>query len=184
MLERMQRATKKDIEFYEEVEHNPSYDDEAFKVVLLVAVAGGLGLFLAGITSLGGSAALSQGIVHAIQLLVTYYVWSFLVLIVGTKMFAGTSDLGEVRRTIGYSYSPNVAQVLIFVPVLGPLISLVAGIWSIVLGIVAVRQAMDFSTGNAVVTVVIAALLALIVGALLRFVAFLLLAAVGVAGLM
>src|SRR5438270_10022379 len=108
MFERMQRATKKDIEFYEEVEHNPSYDDEAFKVVLLVAVAGGLGIFLAGLREPGGSAALSQGIVHAIQLLVTYYVWSFLVVIVGPKMFGGTSDLGEVRRTIGYSYPPNV----------------------------------------------------------------------------
>ena len=41
MFERMQRAAKKDIQFYEEVEHNPSYDDEAFKVVLLVGVFAG-----------------------------------------------------------------------------------------------------------------------------------------------
>jgi hypothetical protein len=163
MFERMQRAAKKDIAFYEEAERDTSLNGEALQVVLLVAGAAAIGVFLKNVTEGHIGAGIGEAIVKFGLTILSYYLWCWLVVAVGTKMFSGTSDMGEVRRTIAYSYSPNVAQVLVFIPGLGPLIAFIAGIWTLVLGIIAVRQAMDFSTGTAVATVVIAALLSLLV---------------------
>jgi hypothetical protein len=47
--------------------------------------------------------------------------------------------------------------VLAIVPFLGPLISLVIGLWSLVIGIIAVRQVLDYSnTGRAIIVALIA----------------------------
>ena len=42
-----------------------------------------------------------------------------------------------------------------FIPILGPQLAFVGALWSLAAGIVAIRQALDFSTGRAVLTVVL-----------------------------
>ena len=77
-------------------------------------------------------------------------------LIVGTKMFSGTSDFGEVSRCIAYAYVPNLLAVFGFVPAVGGLAAIVGSLWALVLGVFAIRQAMNFETGPAIATAVIA----------------------------
>ncbi len=50
-----------------------------------------------------------------------------------------------------------------FIPILGGLIAFVAWVWGIITVIIAIRQALDFSTGRAVITAIAAAIAAGIV---------------------
>ena len=54
-----------------------------------------------------------------------------------------------------------------WIPILGALISLVVFIWTLVTTVVAIRQALDFTTGRAIGTAVIAWLVLVIVYAII-----------------
>ena len=170
MINRMTRAAQMNIDLYEEVEHDTSLSNEALQVVIIVSVAEGLGILLSGLMKGQLVGGVVGGVVAAVLGVAFWYLWSYLVLLVGTKLFNGTADFGEVSRTIAYAYTPNVVKVLAFVPGLGGLVGLVAGIWSLVLGVVAVRQAMDFDTGKAIATVLVAGIIAFVVVAVITMV--------------
>ena len=72
-------------------------------------------------------------------------------------------------RTIGFSSSPGVLQIFIFVPILGILIFIVAQIWMLVAMVIAVRQALDYhSTLRAVGVCALGWFVRIFVFALLR----------------
>lgn len=154
MIDRMIRAAKLDIDLYEEVEANPQLNQEALQVVILASVLAGLGSGLAVLDAGVGPLVLGL-IVGAVVAVIGYFVWAWITYFVGTNLFKGTADYGEVRRTLGYAYAPNSLRVLAFVPGVGGLLALIAGLWSLVAGVVAIRQALDFSTGKAVLTVIV-----------------------------
>jgi hypothetical protein len=87
--------------------------------------------------------------------LVGWLVWSYVMYLVGTRVFHGTATYGELLRTLGFANSPGVLLILRFVPVLGGLIALVVGIWRIVAGFIAVREALDLDNGNTLATIVV-----------------------------
>lgn len=179
MISRAMRAAQVQSDLFEEVEHDVSLNDEARMLVVLVSLAEGAGVLLSGLASgliVGG---LIGGVLIAILGVARWYLWSYLVLLVGTRFFDGTSNLGEVSRTIAYAYVPNVVRVLGFIPVLGGLLGFIAGIWSLVLGVVAVRQAMDFDTGKAIATVIVAGVIAAVVIAVVGAIVLLPLGIVG-----
>jgi uncharacterized membrane protein YozB (DUF420 family) len=68
-----------------------------------------------------------------------------------------------------------VLNILLFVPALGQVIPFVTLIWSLVAGVIAIRQALDFDTGKAILTAVI--------GAIFFFIVFVIITAV-IAGLL
>jgi uncharacterized membrane protein YjjB (DUF3815 family) len=70
-------------------------------------------------------------------------------------------------RLTGLAYSPGVAGLLMFIPVLGGLLVLAAGIWDMVVGVVAVRTALDFDTGKAIATVVLAFVVTVVIVAII-----------------
>jgi hypothetical protein len=86
---------------------------------------------------------------------VGYYIWAYITYFVGTNVFHGTADVGELLRTLGYASSPKLLSILAFIPCVGPLAALVGAIWSLVAGVIAVREALDFDTTKAVITVII-----------------------------
>jgi hypothetical protein len=155
MINRMVRAAMLDVDLYEEVEADTGLTQEALMVVVLVSVAGGIGSFLAGIFS--GSIGLALlGLILAVVLgVIGYYIWAYVTYFVGTELFEGTADVGEMLRTLGYANGPRVLSVLGFIPCLGPLAGLVGAIWALVAAVVAVRQALDFDTSKAILTVII-----------------------------
>ncbi len=149
--EHMIRAAKLDVHFYEEVEADPSYMKEAGLVVVLSSIAAGIGT-----VQQAGMAGIVFGTVAA---LVGWFIWAYLTLIIGTKLLPTAeteADYGQLLRTVGFSSAPGVIRILGIIPMLGPIIQFIGSVWMLVAMVVAVRQALDYtSTGRAVLVCII-----------------------------
>ena len=144
-VERVVGAARLDARIYEEVEADTTAMGQAMAVVAASALAAGVGSISSGAT---GAVAAVVGAV------VGWFLWAVVTWLVGTKLLPepGTSaDLGQMLRTIGFSAAPGLLNVLGIIPVVGLLVWLVAAVWQLVAMVVAVRQALDYtSTGRAV----------------------------------
>jgi len=163
LVERMIGAAKLDVQTYETVEHDTEATGQAALVVVLSAVAVGIGTF--GQVGFGGL------IFGTLAALLGWGVWAGIVYLVGAKLLAEPeteADMGQVLRVVGFAQSPGVIRVFGFLPVVGPLLHLAAAIWMLVAMVVAVRQALDYtSTGRAVAVVVLGFIAYIFVFALL-----------------
>ena len=155
MFNRVTRAAMLDVGLYEEVEADTSLNQEALIVVILVSVLSGIGGFLQGVFKGDIGAALLALVVGVVLGVVSYYIWAYVTYFVGTNLFGGTADAGELLRVLGYASGPRVLGVLGFIPCVGGLAGLVGAIWALVAGVIAVREALDFDTTKAVLTVII-----------------------------
>ena len=75
-----------------------------------------------------------------------WLLFAWLAYFVGTRFFAGpetSADWGELLRTLGFSTAPGVLRII-------PLLNFFVFFWMIVTAVVAVRQALDFTTGRVV----------------------------------
>ena len=147
---RMVGAARLEPAIYEEVEADRTATGQAMGVVVLSSLAMGIG-------ALGsGEAGFVGGVLTG---LVGWVVWAFLTWIIGTKMLPepGTSsDMGELLRTLGFASAPGLLRVFGWVPIVGGFLTMVALVWMLVATVVAVRQALDYtSTGRAVLVCVI-----------------------------
>ena len=140
-FDRMFRAAKLEVQLYEEVEADRDATVQATIVVVLAAVAAGIG-------SLGSGSAL--GIISGTMVaLVSWLVWALLTYFVGTRLMPEPetrADYGELLRTIGFSSSPGLIRVLGIVPRLDTAVFAIAGIWMLVAMVIAVRQALDYTS--------------------------------------
>jgi hypothetical protein len=146
LVERMKGAALLDISVYEEVEADSSATGQAAAVVAIVAVCAAIG---------GARAGAGGAIAGLIAAFVGWVIWSGITYAIGDKLFGGTATWGELLRTLGFAQSPGVLLVLGIIPLLGGLIALVVGVWMLIAGVIAIRQALDFSTGKAVGTAII-----------------------------
>jgi hypothetical protein len=155
MFNRVTRAAMLDVNLYEEVEADTSLNQEALIVVILVSILSGIGGFLQGVLNGDIGAALLALVVGVVLGVVSYYIWAYVTYFVGTNLFGGTADAGELLRVLGYASGPRVLGVLGFIPCVGGLAGIVGAIWALVAGVIAVREALDFDTTKAVLTVII-----------------------------
>ena len=145
-LERMIGAAKLDVGTYEEVEHDLDATAQAAGVVAIVAVC----------AAIGGASHGSGGIIgRPIAALIGWLIWSGVTYVIGTRLLGGTATWGEMLRTIGFAHAPGVLYLLAGLPLLGSLVGPAVGIWMLAAGVIAVRQALDFSTGKALLTVLL-----------------------------
>jgi len=159
MTERMMGAARLDIEVFEEVEHDETATVQAAGVVAIVA--GCMALATTGAGPIGMiSAAGAQ--------LFGWVVWAGLTFFIGTRLFGGTATWGELLRTLGFAQAPGVLALIAIVPLVGWMILPVVGIWMLVAGVIAVRQALDVDTGKAIFTVAIGWVIMVIVQGILR----------------
>lgn len=168
IVQRMIRAARLDTTFYNEVEQDTSLNGEALTVVILAAAASGIGT--AGSTLIGGNgvgAAAIALVVGALVAIAGYFIWAWLTQFIGTRFFGGVGDFGEVRRTLGYAYAPNILGIFNIIPCVGALIGLVGSLWALVAGIIAVREALDVDTTKAVLTVIVSWLIVFVVSAVI-----------------
>ncbi|HYY89166.1 MAG TPA: Yip1 family protein [Chloroflexota bacterium] len=167
IVDRMIRAAKLQVPLYEEVEADLTATNQALLVVVIGSVASGIGTALsASMAGQGGNAvgALIGGVIFA---LIGWAVWSYVVYFVGTRFVGGTATYGELLRTLGFSESPSVLLVLSFIPVLGGILSFVVGIWLLVAGFIATRQALDLDNTKTLISIVLGFLALVIVLAIL-----------------
>jgi hypothetical protein len=139
--DRIIRAAKLDAQLYEEVEADRDATGQAMAVVVLSAVAAGIG-------SLGSGGLL--GIVGGtIMALVAWLIWAFLTYFIGTRLLPEPqtkAEYGELLRTIGFASAPGLIRVFGVIPGLGALVFVVAGIWMLIAMVIAVRQALDYTS--------------------------------------
>ena len=141
-IKRLLGAAKLDVATYEALEHDKQAMASAVWVVVLVAVATGIGG--------AGHGGLVIGIIGS---LVGWVLWAAVIYFIGAKLLPEENteaDMGQVLRTLAFAQAPGLLRVFGFIPVLGPLIGLVSAIWMIVAMVIAVRQSLDYaSTGRA-----------------------------------
>ena len=155
-------------ETYEEVEADRSGTPQAMAVVLLVALATGIGNLGSG-TILG----LVVGIVVAIA---GWGLWAWITYFVGTTIFKTPetqANWGQLARTLGYAQSPGLLKIFVVIPVIGPLVFAVVSIWQLVAMVIAIRQALDYTStlraiGVAIVGFIAYAVVTGLIFALLR----------------
>jgi hypothetical protein len=144
--DRVWRAAKLDNQLYEEVEADRGALGQAMLVVVLSSVAAGLG----GVTDAG----LVGLLVGTVAALAGWYIWAWLVYLIGTRWFPEPqtqADAGELLRTIGFSSAPGLIRILGVVPGLAILVNVVASIWMLIAMVIAVRTALDYrSTWRAI----------------------------------
>ncbi|HEY7055883.1 MAG TPA: YIP1 family protein [Vicinamibacterales bacterium] len=154
LQERMIGAMKGDVKTFTEIEADPTAIGQAVTVIVIASLAALIGnIFRAGI---------GLGIMHMIMALIGYAIWSILIVLIGTKVMpepTTKADFQEAFRVIGFTASPGVLNILAIIPFLGPLISFVIGLWMLVIGVIAVREVLDYSnTGRAIIVCLIALL--------------------------
>ncbi len=126
---------------YEEVEADESATLQAMSVVVLVSLASGIGNF-----TVGGVPALVFGTVAA---LAGWAFWAWITYYVGTTILrtpATNADWGQLARTLGYAQSPGLLKVFAFAPVIGPWVFFLATIWQLIAVVIAIRQALDYTS--------------------------------------
>jgi hypothetical protein len=145
-VQRMVGAARLDAATYEEVEADTRANGQALAVVILSALAAGI----------GGLLERSHGpFVGLVLALFEWVIWAFLIWLIGTKILPEPetrSDVGELLRTTGFAASPGILRVVGPVPILGTIVNVVVWVWMLATMVVAARQALDYrSTVRAVV---------------------------------
>ena len=146
IVQRMLGAATLNIDTFEEVEADETATMQAAAVVAMVAVASAVGSVGSG----GGSILFAP-----VGQILGWLIWAGVTYIIGDKIFGGTATWGELLRTLGFAQAPGLLLLFAFVPLLGGLLRTVVALWMLVAGIIAIRQALDFGTGKAVLTAVI-----------------------------
>ena len=140
-IERIIRAAKLDSNLYEEVEADEGALVQSMWVVVLSSIAAGIGTI-----TQGGVGVILMGTIAA---LIGWYVWAYITYFIGTRFLPEPQTRathGELLRTIGFSSSPGLIRILGIIPGLAGAIFLIAAIWMLVAMVIAVRQALDYTS--------------------------------------
>ncbi len=143
---------------FEDVERDQNATTQALIVVVLAAVATGIGA--AGEDDNG----LIAGVISAVLGWIAFSIFAYLV---GARFFATANTsvtIGQVLRTVGFAQAPKLLLIIGFVPLLGWIVALVAWVWFLAAAVIALRHAFDFTTDRAVGTAVGALVVQAIVG--------------------
>ena len=109
--------------------------------MVLVALATGIGTF-----GSGGPLGLIVGIAAGIGL---WALWAWVTYFVGTTILKSAeteANWGQLARTLGFAQSPGILKVVGFIPVFGPIVFAIASIWQLVAMVIAIRQALDYTS--------------------------------------
>ncbi len=149
IVQRLLRMIKFDQTVYKEIEEDEKANTEALVVVLVAAFLAFLGSLIAG----AGIGSTLVGFVSAV--LIGWLLWSYVTLLIGTRLFAGEAEFWEMARLIGYASAPGALGFLAWIPCLGLIASLVGWVLSLVISFFAIREGLDLPTDKTIITVVI-----------------------------
>ena len=144
MLSRMLGAARLSVDTFEDVERDSSATIQALIVVIIVALASGVGDLLSGEADI--LRALVFGVIRGV---LSWAVWALIAMFVGTKILKTDqteADWGQLARGTGFAQTPGILTVLVFVPLVGTVIAALAFVWQMAAMVVAVRQMLDYSS--------------------------------------
>ena len=141
---------------YEEVESDATATPQAVAVVVLSSLSAGIGA--QGLN--GGVSTLAFFAWASVLALMMWAAFALVTFQIGARLLATPDtrgDIGELLRTLGFAASPGLVQVLGFVPGLTVPVFAIAVVWTIAATIVAIRQALDFTTTGRAIAVCVCA---------------------------
>ena len=156
-FQRLQKAIMLDVSFYEEVENDKKFTDQAMMTVVLVSIV--QGLMIAGFAPI----ALVQGILGS---LVRFIIWAFFIAFVGSRILPepeSISNTGELIRSLGFAYAPGLLVIFKVLPFINSFVDPIVVILQLAAMTIAVRQALDFTSTVRAVGVCIVAFILMIV---------------------
>ena len=136
-------SAKLNVGIYEEVEADATATRQALAVVVLSSVAGGIGTLGLGATGVSGIVG------GGIAALLSWVFWAFLTYVIGTRLLPEPqthADIGQMMRTLGFAQAPGLARVLGGLPGVGPLVLALVSVWMFGAMVVAIRQALDYTS--------------------------------------
>jgi hypothetical protein len=164
MLDRIIRVIRLDRSVFAEVEHDETLTSEAAIIVVIVSLLSALGAAFAGERFLLGFVGeFLSGI------LLNWILWSLLTWWIGTNLFDGQADVGEMLRVLGYANAPRLLGLFRFIPCLGWILVLAGAILSLIAAFFAIQEGLDLETGETLATVVISWLVSFVLSLIIGF---------------
>jgi hypothetical protein len=154
MLERITRMIRLDGSVFGEIEDDPNATPQAYLIVAIASALNALGFALLSespITSFIGGFA--NGVVG-------WVVWAVVTHYAGRWVFKGRGTLGQMLRVLGYASAPNALGILAFIPCLGLLGAFGGWLISLIVGVVAIKEALDVGPVAAIGVVIVGAIAA------------------------
>ena len=149
-LQRLIGAAALDAAIYEEVEADPSAMSQALAVVVLSSLAAGFGA-----SGIGGASISNIGFISAAALL-TWAAWALITFEIGSRLLPEPQtrvDVGQLMRTIGFSATPGMLRAFGAIPGVTIPAFAIAAVWMLAAMIVAVRQALDYTSTRRAIAV-------------------------------
>ena len=159
LIERVLGVLKLDVNTYEAIEADESATSQAALVVAIVAIVGGV--VGGGLNAMLGGSFIGTFISTLISAFVGWFIWSVVTYFVGTTLFGGKADLGQMLRVLGFAQAPGI---LAAIPICG---SFIGWIWTLVCTFIAIRQGLDLDNTKAALTAVVAFIAVFVVSLLI-----------------
>lgn len=167
---RLVGAALLDAETYEEVEADRAATVQALAVVVCSSLAAGIGA--KGVT--GGPATFTFFAGSSVIALLAWAAWALVTFEIGARLLPAPDthvDVGELLRTLGFAATPGLIQVLGVLPGAMKPVFVLAALWTLAATVVAVKQALDYtSTARALAVCSLGWVLSLVVAAVLGLV--------------
>jgi hypothetical protein len=149
MIDRVLRAIRLDAKFFREAADTPSLSGEAAIIAIVVSL----------LAALGGAVGSARPVVFLLVewangLVFGWLLWALISYLVGTVL-GGKSGVGEMARVLAYASALRLLSLLGFIPCVGWVFRIAGWVLSLVAGVLAIRESMEFGTGRAMVTAVI-----------------------------
>lgn len=169
-FQRLVGAAMLDAGTYEEVEADRSATAQALAVVVFSSLAAGIGA--KGMN--GGAATLEFFASATLIALLTWAAWALVMFEIGSHLLPTPDtrvDPGELLRTLGFAATPGIIQVFGVWPGARVPVFALAIVWALAASVMAVRQALDFtSTVRAIAVCAVGLILSLAVAVVLGLV--------------
>jgi hypothetical protein len=151
LLRRLLGAATLDAATYEEVEADRAATAQAGAIVVLSSLAAGIGM-----RGFGGGGGAASMAFFGVLALMAWGAWALLTYQIGVRILPEPqtrADVGELLRTIGFASTPGLLRIFGAVPGLTVPVFAVTAVWMLMAMIVAVRQALDYSSTRRAVAV-------------------------------
>lgn len=153
IMSRVIRVFSFDLSVFQEVEEDQAAIQQAWAIVVIAAVASTIGSAINSLlTGRGFTGFLLSLILTPIAFIVGYFLWALITYWVGVNLFQAQTDFDEMQRVIGFAQAPRVLGILAIIPCLGDLAAFLAGIYSLILSVMAIKEGLDVEWPQAVIT--------------------------------
>ena len=135
LFNRMIRATKLDLTFYDEIVNDPTSQGHSVWVVALLAMATGYGMF----SRAGGTAV---NVCLAVTFF-SWYIWAFTVYYASNHFFGATPsrmDRKTVLRVMAFASAPGVLRFLGVIPHISLIVFIGTSVWIILAGAIGLKK--------------------------------------------